>query len=785
MVKNFRQSVLLVLVIISVSFHFSEQLQSSQVQTLLRIQHLLNSPAILSSWNDDTDFCNTEPSLSLTVVCYDESVTQLHIIGNKKIPPLPKNFSIDSFFTTLVRIPSLKVLTLVSLGLWGPLPGKISRLSSLEILNMSSNFLFGSIPQEISSLTNLQTLILDDNMFNGKLPDWLISLSVLSVLSLKKNSLNGTFPESLGSLNNLRILALSDNHFSGEVPDLSSLTNLQVLDLENNSLGPQFPRLGVKIVTLVLSKNKFSAGIPDKVSSYYQLQKLDISFNRFVAPFPPSILALPSITYLSIAGNRFTGMLFKNQSCNSELEFVDFSSNLLTGKLPNCFESNSKKTAVLYAGNCLSTGEKNQHPFSFCRNEALAVGILPHRRKPERESRLGLALSISGGIIGGVVLVSLAFVIFRRVHLKQTRGRTLPRLIAENASTGYNSKLLSDARYISQAMKLGALGIPAYRAFSLEELEQATDNFDTSTFLDEGSHGQMYRGHLKDGSVVAIRCMKMKRRHGTQSFMHHIELISKLRHWHLVSALGHCFECYLDDSSVSRLFLVFEYVRNGTLRSWLSERRGRRTLTWAQRISAAIGVAKGIQFLHTGIVPSIFSNNLKITDVVLDQNFVAKISSYNLPFVAESLGKVGLQISSGGSKELDNKRVRHDEKSDIYDFGLILLEIIVGRPFNSMNEVGSVRDQLQKIATADNAARKSIVDPAIHNAYSDESLKTMMEICSRCLLNNPEDRPSIEDVLWNLQFAAQVQEAWRGDSQSSDGSPVLHFQPPRRQINLQ
>ncbi|GFZ09323.1 leucine-rich repeat protein kinase family protein [Actinidia rufa] len=592
-------------------------------------------------------------------------------------------------------------------------------------------------------------------MFNGKLPDWLISLSVLSVLSLKKNSLNGTFPESLGSLNNLRILALSDNHFSGEVPDLSSLTNLQVLDLENNSLGPQFPRLGVKIVTLVLSKNKFSAGIPDKVSSYYQLQKLDISFNRFVAPFPPSILALPSITYLSIAGNRFTGMLFKNQSCNSELEFVDFSSNLLTGKLPNCFESNSKKTVVLYAGNCLSTGEKNQHPFSFCRNEALAVGILPHRRKPERESRLGLALSISGGIIGGVVLVSLAFIIFRRVHLKQTRGRTLPRLIAENASTGYNSKLLSDARYISQAMKLGALGIPAYRAFSLEELEQATDNFDTSTFLDEGSHGQMYRGHLKDGSVVAIRCMKMKRRHSTQSFMHHIELISKLRHRHLVSALGHYFECYLDDSSVSRLFLVFEYVRNGTLRSWLSERRGRRTLSWAQRISAAMG------------------------------NFVAKISSYNLPFVAESLGKVGLQISSGGSKELDNKRVRHDEKFDIYDFGLILLEIIVGRPFNSMNEVGSVRDQLQKIATADNATRKSIVDPAIHNVYSDESLKTMMEICIRCLLNNPEDRPSIEDVLWNLQFAAQVQEAWRGDSQSSDGSPVSHLQPPRRQINLQ
>lgn len=181
--------------------------------------------------------------------------------------------------------------------------------------------------------------------------------------------------------------------------------------------------------------------------------------------------------------------------------------------------------------------------------------------------------------------------------------------------------------YISQTMKLGALGLPAYRTFSLEELEEATNNFDTSAFMGEGSQGQvcysgiiyiwcllscrndaqydssdkivfslcvirskngkgkvgpaflytshisclqMYRGRLKNGTFVAIRCLKMKKSHSTRNFMHHIELISKLRHRHLVSALGHCFECYFDDSSVSRIFLIFEYVPNGTLRSWIS-----------------------------------------------------------------------------------------------------------------------------------------------------------------------------------------------------------------------
>lgn len=86
--------------------------------------------------------------------------------------------------------------------------------------------------------------------------------------------------------------------------------------------------------------------------------------------------------------------------------------------------------------------------------------------------------------------------------------------------------------------------------------------------------------------------------------------------------------------------------------------------------------------------------------------------------------------------------------------------------------------QLQESTTADNAAQKSMVDPAIRNARSDESLKTVIEICSRCLMEDPADRPSIEDVLWNLQFAAQVQDS----SQSGEGSPVSPFQSPRLKL---
>ncbi|XP_022748347.1 probable inactive leucine-rich repeat receptor-like protein kinase At3g03770 [Durio zibethinus] len=782
MAKKLKHQAFLVLAIILLLINHSEQLQSSQTRKLLRLRLLLNHPDILSSWNSTTDFCNTEPTSQLTIVCYEESITQLLIIGKKGTPVLPRNFSMHSFVKTLVKIPDLKVLTLVSLGLWGPLPGKIAGLSSLEILNMSSNLLYGTIPHEFSSVTSLQTLILDDNMFSGRLPEWLGSFPILTVLSLRKNLFNGSLPGSFNSLENLRVLALSHNHFYGEVPDFSSLTNLQELDLEDNAFGPQFPQLGNKLVRLVLGKNSFRSGIPSELSSYYQLQWLDLSSNRFLGPFPPSLLSLPSITYLNIADNELTGMLFENTSCDVELEFADLSSNRLTGHLPSCF-SDSKDRVFLYGQNCLETGKENQHPLSFCQNEALAVGILPHHKKTE-PSKVALAFGITGGILGGIVLLGLIFLFVRRLNANKTSNKPTTRLIAEKASTRYASKLLSDSRYISQTINLAAPGLPAYRTFSLEELENATNNFDTNAFMGEGSQGQMYRGRLKDGTFVAIRCLKMKKSHSTQSFLHHVGLISKLRYGHLVSALGHCFECYLDDSSVRRIFLIFEYIPNGTLRSWISEGHARRSLSWAQRISAAIGIAKGIQFLHTGIVPGLYTNNLKITDILMDQNLVAKISSYNLPLFAESAGKVGHATSALPKDPNNSTRVSYGDKVDVYDFGVILLEMILGTPLKSRSEVQSLKSQLQATVATDEATRRSIADPAVQASCSDQSLKTMMEICNRCLLEDPSERPSVEDVLWNLQFAAQVQDALRVDSHSSEGSPGSPSQPPHFRVSF-
>lgn len=318
---------------------------------------------------------------------------------------------------------------------------------------MSSNFLYGTIPHEIANLTNLQTLILDHNLFSGPLMNWVNSLQLLAVLSLKNNSLNGTLPNSVSSMISLRIIDLSFNDLSGDVPDLTELTNLEVLDLSNNSFGPQFPKLGMKLVTIELKNNKFGGSIPSNLESYNFLQRMDVSSNKFVGPFPSSLLSLPSIHYINIAGNRFTGMLFKNNSCNDQLEFVDLSENLLSGMVPSCLDLGSEEKSVFYSHNCLSVpGDPTQHPDPFCQTQALAAGILPEKKRGSKFAKKAIvAICLVVGIVLCALLVSvLVLFVLKRKNVRKIVLRPPRRLKESNGSTGNFSLAATDSSMFSR-----------------------------------------------------------------------------------------------------------------------------------------------------------------------------------------------------------------------------------------------------------------------------------------------------------------------------------------------
>ncbi|XP_050236243.1 probable LRR receptor-like serine/threonine-protein kinase At1g14390 [Mercurialis annua] len=712
--KNCRINVLCFLLKLLVPLSLG-QLSPTETTILLQLQQMIEFP---QGWTNWTNFCWLPPSPSFNIVCSNGHVTELTLVGNiispSKIPKqilrsknhtLSKNFSIDALFTLLTKLSGLKILSLVSLGLWGPFPANISRLRSLEVLNVSSNFIYGLVPRQVVSLKNLSSLVLSDNLLNGS------------------------------------------------VPDLKSLVILQELNLADNNLGPNFPSLGKNLHTIILSNNSLRSVIPSAFNSFNRLRKLDISNNKLIGSIPSFLFSLPSIRYLDLAKNQLSGALPTNASCTSNLKFVDISSNLLVGKLPSCITSSSRNRTVISSWNSLSSGNpSSQHPFSFCHKEALAVKP-PVKQNPSVQ--LGLILGISGGVIGITgVLVLLILITIRRFKSRSNNDKFEAPMF-DKMSVISSSVPTIDSRRVPQTMRSAVIGLPPYRMFTLEEIEDATNNFDPLNFMGERSQGQLYKGCLGDGAVVLVKCVKLKQKNLVQSLAQHMEVFSKLRHLHLASVLGHCTVTYQDHpSTATTVFVLLQHITDGSLRDYLTDRRKKDILKWPQRMSIAIGVARGIQFLHTGVAPGIFGNNVNIENVYLDDTLTAKLTNYTIPMPS----KVGSESPLNG-QDIYNNSV-NAEKEDIYQLGVILIQLITGKLVASSDELEELKIQLEKGLCEAPTKLRAMVDPSTRGSFAYESVRSLVKISMNCVCEELNNRPSIEDVLWNLQYSMQVQDGW-------------------------
>lgn len=432
-------------------FEGTYQLQSSQTQVLLQLRKHLEFPKELEILNQHgIDFCSISSSTQVNITCQENLLIELRILGDKPfkvsgfngfaVPnqTLSESFSMDSFFTTIARLNSLKVLSLVSLGVWGPIPDKIHRLSSLEYLDLGSNFLFGSIPPTISRMEKLQTLIMDDNFLNDTVPSWFDSLSNLRILSLRNNRLKGPFPSSIGSVTTLTDLTVSNNEISGKLPDLGSLKNLNVLDLSRNRLSSTLPQMPKGLVMIILSNNSFSGEIPKQYGQLSGLQHLDLSSNTLRGIPPASLFTLHSINYLNLASNMLSGSLPDHLSCGSKLRLVDMHNNMLTGALPSCLRS--EKRGVNFDWNCLSTDIKHQHEKSHCENVTL-------KRKQSRGKDLAILVGVILGILVLMLVLALGFVVLCRRYCPRglSEQHLLHKSVQDSSAAGFSTELLSNA----------------------------------------------------------------------------------------------------------------------------------------------------------------------------------------------------------------------------------------------------------------------------------------------------------------------------------------------------
>ncbi|KAK7368100.1 hypothetical protein VNO80_10122 [Phaseolus coccineus] len=679
----------------------SAQLTPSENRILLHVQKLLEYPQVLQEWNNFTYFCSLPPLPSLNIVCSNGHT-------------LSKRFSIESFCTVLTKLSNLKVLSLVSLGLWGPLPSKINRFWFLEVLNISSNFIYGEITPSISSLKNLRSLVLADNLFNGS------------------------------------------------APDLERLDSLEELKLGGNKLGPEFPLLSKNLVRVILSNNSLRCRIPPQLMHVYKLQLLDISSNAIFGNVPSYIFSIPFLKYLNLSANQFSGSLSVNVSCSSALTLVDISHNLLVGTLPSCIGSKALNRTTRCSGNCLSNRSLNdQYPSSYFQKvEALAVKPSPKWQKRKSEMQLDVKLGIVYVGIAGLLLVLLILCIFRK--FKAEKADVNYKIDTSAADVRAYQRSNINARHVPPAMRQPFLGFPPYYIFSSEEIEDATNNFDPSNLIADGSEGQLYNGWLINGSMVMVNRVKLKQKCLHKNSIECLKVLPYLRHGHLVSILGHCVTTQQDrPQMISTIFIVFEHVSNVSLRDYLADGTKREMLKWPQRMAISIGIASGIQFLHTRVRPGIFGNNIKIVNILLDDTLNAKVSGYSIPWPSKkTLHRKKLCDQQMGSTS------KKAEKEDIYQFGVILLEVITGKLITSSRKVEELKDELQKglLEAASPSLRGAspilwgVADFLIRETCVYESLRTAVQIAANCLSKDPSNRPSIEDILWNLQYSMQVQE---------------------------
>uniref|UniRef100_M0VN27 Protein kinase domain-containing protein n=1 Tax=Hordeum vulgare subsp. vulgare TaxID=112509 RepID=M0VN27_HORVV len=309
------------------------------------------------------------------------------------------------------------------------------------------------------------------------------------------------------------------------------------------------------------------------------------------------------------------------------------------------------------------------------------------------------------------------------------------------------------------------------RHYSLREMKSATNNFDESHLVCVGGSHEVYFGGI-DGGATKLAIKRASVEKDVNKFHIEIAMIAKLCHHHLVSLVGYCKE-------ENEKILIYDYMVRGTLRGNLYDNRTEEPpLTWRQRLDICIGAARALHYLHEcSIVP----NDVSTTNILLDERLVGKVlSKVSLPQdVTREIGKGCFDPELFLTWELT-------EKSNVYSFGAVLFEVLCARaawdpslPKRQANLVECFLDCQKK------GILFLIVDPYLEGKIAPRCFKKFVEIAGKCVSNRGIDRPSMQEVLENLEVCLAEQIGSLGDEMPDDNNINYDLSRKEQQLNLE
>lgn len=473
------------------------------------------------------------------------------------------------------------------------------------------------------------------------------------------------------------------------------------------------------------------------ISGSSVVTKIHLSWKHLSGLIPPSITTLVHLNEVNLSYNLFTGQI-PSFLASSSLRSLDVRGNDLTAPIPESLFSLPNLTTLYFGCNphLIKASPASLNDLKLTTDYGICTGVESSKSKRE--------LVIVAAAIGSVLIIALGILIFclyrRKFAFKRYDMKGY--IIKKNAVSSIPSK---------EDLVLKSICI---QSFTLQCIEAATQKY--KTLIGEGGFGSVFRGTLYDGQEVAVKVRSATSTQGTREFENELNLLSAIRHENLVPLLGFCCE---NDQQI----LVYPFMSNGSLQDRLyGEASKRKILDWPTRLSIALGAARGLTHLHTFAGRCVIHRDVKSSNILLDQSMNAKVADFGFSKYAPQEGDSGASLEvrgTAGYLDPEYYSTQHlSAKSDVFSFGVVLLEIVSGRePLN----IHRPRNEWSLVEWAKPYIREQkieeIVDPNLKGMYHAEAMWRVVEVALACIENYSDYRPSMTNIVRELEDALIIE----------------------------